>query len=1036
MNLPKAAVNRPVMTTMFFVGLLILGAVSFTRLQIDLLPDIEFPSVSVITTYDGAGPEEIETLITRPIERAVSTISGIDEVNSLSAEGRSRVSLRFDWGTDLAEALNDVRAAVERAKSQIPEDADTPVVFKFDLGNMPIVFLGLGGQLDVPTLRQLAEMEIGPRLERLEGVASADVRGGLKREIHILLDTQRLKALNLSPDTVVNALREQNQNIPVGVIEEFDDNVLMRSIGEAVDVEDFAHTVVDVSVGEDGTKNAIFLSEIARIVDTFEETESIVRVNGVPGIRLSVSKQSDANTVEVADNILAEIKNINRDYSGRAELTVLEDTSEYIKDSISNVQVSILIGATLAIFVLLFFLRDVRSTMIIATAIPISAIGIFTLMYQFGLTLNLISFGGVALGIGMLVDNAIVILENIFQKLESGEEPHEAAIEGSREVAAAVVASTLTTLMVFVPVIFLTGFASIFFGQMAFVVGFALVCSLAVALTLVPMLSAKFLNSKSNLMDSEQGFIGRFLAAIESAYANLADWALTHPKTTLLGAGVLLAGSLALWPLIGTELMPEEDHSSVQINVELPAGTRIEVTERAMLQIESMLPDLIPELETMRTVVGTPGAWSRNGEEAGSIELKLVKPGERTRSSEDVANEIRPKISELIPGATVRVWPGGGLWILQILRGGGERLEVQVRGHELDVGDRVANEMKGVMESVDGIASAHISREAGVLEMQLVPDRKKLADLGVTPALVARQVQTYIQGTRATVFRAQGDEFNVLVRLAEVDRLGVEAVLDTPIVLPGVGTVPLRQVVEVRPTASPQNIDRQNQRRIINLSAVLTGERDLGSITTELRERIGEHEMPPGFNVIVQGESEEQQKTFIGLIIGLILAVVLVYMVMAAQFESFVQPLYIMFSIPFAAIGVLAMLAATGTTFNMQSFLGCIVLVGIVVNNAIVLIDYINLLRNEQGCRVLEAVKISVRRRLRPILMTSATTILALIPVALGWGEGGETQAPLARVVIGGLLVSGAISLVVIPVIYNGIEGWRERRAEEREAAA
>lgn len=1029
MSLSRAAVNRPVMTTMFFLGLLILGAVSFTRLKVDLLPDIEFPSISITTAYEGAGPEEIETLITRPIERAVSTISGIERVNSMSTEGRSRVSLRFVWGTDLGEALNDVRAAVERAKNQIPEDADSPVVFKFDMGNMPIVFLGLGGRLDAPALRQLAEMELGPRLERLEGVASADVRGGLKREIHILLDVQRLKALNLTPDMVASALREQNRNVPVGVIEQFDDNILMRSVGEAKKVEDFDHIVVDVRTDASGIKTPVFLSEIARIVDTFEEQTTLVRINGMPGIRMSVSKQSDANTVEVADRVIDEIALINRDYAGRAEITVLEDTSEYIKDSISNVQTSILIGAALAILVLLFFLRDLRSTLIIATAIPISAIGIFTLMYQFGITLNLISFGGVALGIGMLVDNAIVILENIYQKLEAGEESHYAAVEGSREVAGAVVASTLTTLVVFVPVIFLTGFASIFFGQMAFVVGFALVCSLAVALTLVPMLSAKFLHPQSSQMSSAHGIIGQFLAAIERAYANVADWALAHPALTLVGAGLMLAGSLALSPMIGTELMPEEDQSAVRIMVEMPAGTRLEVTEVAVREIETRLPKLVPEMHTMRTVVGTPGAWSSSGEETGTIEVTLVKPSKRTRSSDEIANTVRGAVSKIIPGASVRVMAGGGLWILRVLRGGGERLEVQIRGDDLQVGDKLSGEMKQLMESVDGVASAFVSRTPGVQELQLIPDRQKLAALGITPAMVARQIQTYIQGTRATVFRAQGDEFNVIVRLAHVDRDGVDAVLEAPIVLPGVGTIPLREVVTVRPAASPQNIDRENQRRIISLSAILTGERDLGSITTELRERIQATEMPDGFHVLVQGETEEQAKTFVGLIVGLMLAVLLVYMVMAAQFESFIQPLYIMFSIPFAAIGVLAMLAATGTTFNMQSFLGCIVLVGIVVNNAIVLIDYINLLRTEQEYNVLEAVKITVRRRLRPILMTSATTILALVPVALGWGEGGETQAPLARVVIGGLFVSGAISLVVIPVIYNAIEGWRERRA-------
>lgn len=1029
MNLPKAAVRRPVLTTMFFLGLIFLGAVSFTRLQVDLLPEIDFPSISVVTTYEGAGPEEMETIVTRPIEQAVSTIEGIDRIESLSAEGRSRVALRFVWGTNLDTALNDVRAAVERVKSQLPEEAENPVVYKFDLGSFPVLYMGLSGELDEPALRQLAEQELGPRLERIEGVARVDVRGGLKRQIHILLDAERLKALDLAPQTVVGALREQNRNVPAGVVEQFDDNILLRSVGEAEKVEDFENIVVDVRTGEDGSQHPIFLKNIARIVDTFEEPSNIVRVNGEPGIRLSVNKQSGSNTVTVAKQVIAELDGINRDYQGRAKLAVLEDTSEYIEDSISNVQDSVLIGALLAIFVLLFFLRDVRSTLIIATAIPISVIGIFTLMYYFDITLNLISFGGVALGIGLLVDNAIVILENIFRKLEEGEDAETAAVEGSREVATAIVASTTTTLVVFIPVVFLTGMASIFFGQMAFVVSFALICALAVALTLVPMLSAKFLSAKSNKMTGDEGFVGSFLAAIERTYANLADWCLAHPKSTLTGATVLLGASLMLVPHIGTELMPEEDQSEVSVSLDMPVGTRIEVTERAIRKIEAVLPEAIPEMESMRTIIGTPGFWSSSGEESASIEVKVSDPDERTRSSEEIANDIRSTVTGLTPGADVRVRAGGGLWILRIMRGGGERLQLQVRGFDMDTGDELALKVKELMESTDGIASARISRQPGGREMQIVPDRKKLGKLGVTPSVVASQIQTYVQGSRATVFRALGDEFDVLVRLSEKDRDSIEAILDAPVVLPGVGSLPMREVVEVRETESPLTIDRENQRRVIDLTANLTGERDLGSMTEELRERIRQMEMPEGFSVLVKGESEEQQKTFSSLLVGILLAIVLVYMVMASQFESFLQPLYIMFSIPFAAIGVLAMLAATGTTFNMQSFLGCIVLIGIVVNNAIVLIDYVNLMRDEQGMNVLEAVQVSVRRRLRPILMTTATTMLALMPVAIGLGEGGETQAPLARAVIGGLFVSAAISLVVIPVIYNWVEGWRERRA-------
>src|SRR5690554_3225610 len=458
MSLPQFAVGRPVLTTMVFLGLMILGAVSFTRLQVDLLPEIDFPSISVMTSYEGAGPEEIETLITRPIEEAIGTVEGIDSIESFSAEGRSRVALRFVWGTNLDTALNDVRATMERVKAALPEDADDPVIFKFNLGSFPIMQLALSGELTEPQLRQLAELQLAPRLERVEGVASVDVRGGLKRQIQIVLDTERLRAFGLAPTAVVDALRAENRNLPAGNIERFDQTLLVRVLGEATEPSDLQTLIVGSrSEGQgSGASVPIFLRDVAQVLDTFEDPSNIVRINGAPSLRVSVTNQSGTNTVEVAERVRQEIERINRDYEGRAFFTVATDTSEYIEDSISNVQDSVLIGAALAVLVLLFFLRSVRSTLIIAIGIPISIIGIFTLMYYFDITLNLISFGGVALGVGLLVDNAIVILENIFRRLEEGDDPKFAAVEGSREVSMAIVASTITTLVVFVPVVFLT----------------------------------------------------------------------------------------------------------------------------------------------------------------------------------------------------------------------------------------------------------------------------------------------------------------------------------------------------------------------------------------------------------------------------------------------------------------------------------------------------------------------------------------------------------------------------------------------------
>jgi HAE1 family hydrophobic/amphiphilic exporter-1 len=1010
------------MTTMVFMAIMILGAVSFTRLQIDLLPEIDFPSISVVTSYQGAGPEEIETTITRPIEQALSTVEGIERIESFSAEGRSRVALRFIWGTDLNVALNDVGAVVERVRERLPEDAETPIVYKFNLGSFPIMYLGLSGTMDEPTLRLVAERDLQPRLERVEGVAQAETRGGLRRQIHVLLDSDRMRALNIAPQVIVETLRTNNRNVPAGSVEEFDSNILIRSVGEAVTVQDFQDMVVTIRTEWDGRSYPIFMKDIADVVDTFEDPSNVVYINGQPGIRLNIAKQSGANTVVVADRVRAEVEAINRDYAGKLRLEVLTDTSDYIKSSISNVQDSVLLGAFLAIFVLIFFLRNLRSTIIIATGIPISIIGMFTLMYAFDITLNLVSFGGVALGIGMLVDNAIVILENIFRKYEDGLTPMDAAVQGAEEVSGAIIASTITTLVVFVPVIFLTGFASIFFGQMAFVVSFALICSLAVALTLIPVLSSRFLKSGTR-MGSTTGF----LTKLERVYGRVLEVALRFRKTTVLLAVLALLASAGVLPWIGTELMPEEDQSEVRVNFDLPVGTRIEVTERAIKEIEKIVIAEVPELENLQTIVGTPGFFSSSGGESARVEVKLVKPTQRQRSSDDIANALRPKVTGIVPGADVRVNAGGGLWILRVLRGGGERLEVQVRGYELAEADRIASDVQKIMTEIEGVSGARVSRQPGGREVRVLPDRAKIAGMGLKYSDVAGQLQTYLQGTRATVLRSDGDEFDVIVQLREDERKGLDAMGEVPIVIPGFGTTPLRNLVVFEEIEGPLTIERLNQNRVVLINAQLTGDRDLGAIASELRERVQEVEHSESFAVLVTGETEEQKKTFESLVIGILLAILLVYMVMAAQFESFHQPLLIMGSVPFAGIGVFLTLFFTETTFNIQSFMGCIVLTGIVVNNAIVLVDYINLMRRD-GMELIEAVKLSAQRRLRPILMTTATTILALVPVAIGYAEGGDTQAPLARVVVGGLVTSTAISLIIIPVLYTSIESWIERR--------
>ncbi|MFW5878271.1 MAG: efflux RND transporter permease subunit, partial [Myxococcota bacterium] len=775
------------------------------------------------------------------------------------------------------------------------------------------------------------------------------------------------------------------------------------------------------------------LSDVARVSDAAEEQRNIVLIEGAPGIRLTVRKLDGANTVDVSKRLREEVRRLDEDMPD-VSLSILTDTAEFIEDSISSVKSAALVGGLLAVLVLLLFLGEIRATLVIATAIPISVIGTFALMDFAGITLNIVSFGGLALGIGMLVDSAIVILENIFRHRAQNPDldPTESAIEGSREVSSAVTASTLTTLTVFVPVIFLGGFVGVFFGQLALVVVFSLACALLVALTLVPMLAGRLPRGKSASKGS-----GPILRRLVSAYCVFVAWLMRRKWVAIMVALVMVGGAYGMVAagLVSTELMPETDEGTVSISVEMPPGTRLEVTKDVIDQVEARVRQAVPELDVLFTAIGPRGPWSSAGGNYGSLNLRLVDLEERSRSSAEIAAALRPLLMS-IPDAKIRVRPGGGLWIFRMLRGGGDRLQVDIRGYDLETGADLAQQVVDIMRSVEGVADAQSSRELGGAELAVHVDWERASSLGVSPAAVGQAIQRYVLGTTATYLREGGDEYRVVVRLAEQDRRYIEQMLDLPLFIPGGGQVPIRSVARVEEQAGALSIQREGQERVINVTGTLDGEHvDLGAVSSEVERRINSEIIePPGFHLEMGGESREQERTFGGLLIGFVLALALVYMVMAAQFESLVQPFIIMFAVPLASIGVTTALVVTGTSFNMYSFLGVIVLVGIVVNNAIVLVDYMNLLRREKRYEVVAAVVEGTRRRLRPIIMTTATTCLALVPVALGMGEGGDLNAPLARVVVGGLLSSAVVSLVVVPAIYGFIEERRARR-EQRKAA-
>lgn len=1022
-------VHRPVLTTVVYIIVIIVGLFCLWRLPIDLMPEIEYPRVTIVTSYGNAGPQEVEELITKPIEAALAGVQGIEEITSTSTEGQSSVRISFVWGTNLDEASNDIRDRIDRILGRLPEDVERPTIRKFDVSAYPVLILGVNSELDQSDLRQFIEDQVQYRLERVNGVASVDLRGGQQKEIHVYLRRAALEALEISPDMIVSTLLAENSNMPAGTVDEGNKEIIVRTFAEYQTLDDVKNAIIAVRDGIPVT-----VGEVAEVSQGIEEITRIVRINGMPSVQLEISKQSGANTVAVANAIKKEIKSINQDFP---QINVMPriDTSKYIKDSIKSVGSSLLMGGVIAILILLLFLRNISSTIIIGITIPVSVIATFALVYFGGFTLNMMTFGGLALGIGMLVDNAIVVLDSIFHYREQGEKPVKGAIVGVSEVAAAVTASTLTTLVVFFPVIFIRGISGIMFRQLAYVVAFSLICSLVTALTLVPMLTSKFL--KVNHQSSGSGKTSRlqkmfddserFYQHLESFYGRIIKWALHHRKMVVSCTVLLFIGAILMIPLVGSELMPRSDESEVRVTVEMEVGSRIELIDSVVYQIEGIVRKEVPEAEHI--VSNTGGNW-RSGGNTGSVRVTLVPKAKRSRSDSQIANSLRKALTG-IPGTTIRVREGQGLFIMRMGSTGGQEVEIEVRGYDLETGDTLANQISKLVENVNGITDVDISRDEGMAEYDIIINRKKAADLGLSASSIGSAIEIAMGGREASYIRRDGKEYPILVRLLEDDRENIAQLSNLTIVNTSGKAIPLSAIAEIHEGSSPLTIERRDRERIITVKANYFG-RDLGSVVKDVRSVIRKVSIPSDFAVIIRGDYEEQQEAQQELLVGLLLAIILVYLVMAGQFESFKDPFIVLFSIPVALIGVVALLFITSTSFSVQAYIGCIVLAGIVVNNAIILIDYINRLRRDQGQELFRAIEVAGIRRLRPILMTALTTILGLLPLAIGLGEGGETQIPMARVVIGGLLTSTLITLILIPVIYSYVEERHIKKAMKK----
>ena len=1017
MALTTTSIKRPIATTMIFLIIITLGTLGFRFLPVDLLPPIELPELSVQISYPNVGPEEIELLITEPLENALSTVQNIERMSSNSREGQSWVSVRFAQGTDLDSVTNDVRESLDRLRSQLPQDADTPRIRRFNPDDSPIVIVGVQSNMDLMDLTTVLERDLRRRFEQIPGVGAIDVWGGIDREVRIEVIRDRLLASGLTMNDIVQAIGRESSNAPGGNVQRGLSDLYVRSLGEYSNIEEIRDTVVRTVNGV-----ALRVSDVADVQYDRADMGRYVEINEVPMLRLGIRKQSGANTVAVANQIRREAERINQQRSD-LNMIVVTDQSGFIQDSIDSVRNSAVWGGVLAVIVLMAFFRNGSITSIIAVSIPIAIIATFGLLFFGGLTLNQMSFGGLALGVGLIVDNAIVVIENIVRLRQNGASRKKAAQQGTKQVAGAIVASTLTTCVIFLPVIFMQTMTGTMFQELALVVVFSLVCSLFVALTLVPMLSSRFLTV---VPDAERtGPVAgheRFLSAVEGRYESILIWSLNH-RLTIVGLTIVLLGTAIFGArYLSYELTPQTEADEISIRMSMDEGTNIAILHSYMMEMDTIVQAIVPWDDVLYY---TRDVRNSNAE----IEFALVEQSERSMNADELTDYIRARVENAIPGMRVQVRAQTGLWIMRRIfgSGGDDAVQVELRGYDLDTAEVLSQMVRDRIETIPGIADVNLSRLEGRPEQNVRFDRERMASLGIGVADVSRAIQSSIGGSRAGVYREQGDEVDIIVRLRPEDRLNVQDIDNISVRAADGQVVPVSSLVTTTYDRGPTNIRRVDSQRVTYINANLESGVALGDAVEAIQAELANINLPEGFSIVYGGEYEEQIKAQRDFVMAIVMALVLIYMVMAAQFERFLDPFIVMFSVPLALIGVVPMLLATGTTLNMQSFMGMVMLVGIVVNNAIVLVDYINLMRREEGMDIIPAVIKSGRRRLRPILMTSLTTVLGLSPLAVGIGAGAEMQASLARVVIGGLAASTLITLVFIPIVYVAANDVKDR---------
>lgn len=1055
-RLIEMATERRVTIVMFTVAIGLFGMVSLSRLNLNLLPDLSYPTLTIRTELTGAAPVEVESLLTKPIEEAVGVIRNVRLVRSVSRSTQSDVMLEFLWGTDMDVAAVEVREKLDILF--LPLEASRPLLLRFDPSSEPIMRLGLrlGGDSQIASgategqlksLRRLAEDRIKTDLEAEEGTAAVKVSGGLEDEIQIQVDQQKLSQLGLGVEQVASRIRAENVNLSGGRLEEGDQRFLVRTLNEFQSVDEFRDAIVGYVANR-----PVYLRDIASVSQGYKEREAIIRVDGRESVELSVYKEGDANTVQVANRLTQRIDRIRETLPENIELDTISDQSGFISAAVNDVRNAAILGGIIAIIVLYGFLSNARATIIVGIAIPVSVIGTFLLMYLSGVSLNIMSLGGIALAVGMLVDNSIVVLENIVRKREQGQDVVTSARNGTTEVASAVFASTLTTIAVFFPMVFISGIAGQLFRDQALTVTFALIFSLIVALTLIPMLAALGSENRYAAEDNREppGAVTRVFAwivrgvsylvalvrwlfwlilwvpswlfrrlnmAAAAAYPGLLDWSLRHRAIVLLLAGILFAASMALIPKLGSELIPQLSQGEFSVNIRLAPGTPLAATDD-VIQVAANASARLDAVAQSYSVAGTGNRLDANpvdaGDNSGVLNLKL-QPGSGREDEDATMNVLREQLAQ-IPSLKFE-------FARPALIAFASPLQIEVSGYDLDDLAEASRTLVQAMSASDRFADIKSTVERGNPEIQIVFDQERAAKLGLTVRDIADRVVASVRGEVATRYTWRDKKIDVLVRsvdtrhssIDEVRRLIVNPEAERPVSLDAVATVSV--------SSGPAEIRRVAQERVVQITAT-PRYGDLGTAAAEAERLVQQAAIPAGITAMVSGQSEEMQESFRSMQFALALAVFLVYLVMASQFESLIHPFVILFSIPLALVGAVLALFVTGTTINIVALIGVIMLAGIVVNNAIVLVDLINQLRSEGLART-EAILQAGRARLRPILMTSLTTALGLLPMALGFGEGSEVRAPMAITVIGGLLVSTLLTLVVIPVMYSLLDRKR-----------